>query len=423
MEEKPFTNIRSLLGALAKAMNLIQPEVEHHHEQTAYFAFHIARIMGMEGEQLHTITYSALLHDVGGTLFDEPKSITEIESNAEKYAKIGADMLRDLPDYREIANVIEFCQSDWEDILREIPPSDKRFEYARLASFIHLGDIASLCLNRNKRVLNQRDDICAVAQAGSGTRFNPEAVEGLLKLKPFEVIWLDAMENPAFLMYFTGEMHRITLEKTASLTKLMSRIIDFRSSFTAMHSAGVAATAVELAKLAGMSDEDCLKMKIAGYLHDVGKLVVPREILEKPGKLTTEEFNIVREHTYYTRLILMDIDGFTEIRDWAAYHHEKLNGNGYPFHLNAEELDLGARIMAVADIFSAITEVRPYRDGMKKEQAIEVLRGNVESGAICGKIVNLLIENYDQIDAVRDHESREEGKRYFDNLKIPEMRQ
>ena len=107
------------------------------------------------------------------------------------------------------------------------------------------------------------------------------------------MIWLDAAHNPDFLLVFTGDFHRISLQKAAELTRLMSRIIDYRSTFTAMHSAGVAATARELAKLSGMSEDDCLKMEIAGNLHDVGKLVVPRAILEKNGKLDDEEFSII----------------------------------------------------------------------------------------------------------------------------------
>ena len=184
-----------------------------------------------------------------------------------------------------------------------------------------------------------------------------------------------------------------------------------------MHSAGVAASAKALARLAGMSEEECMMMEIAGNLHDVGKLRVPNAILEKPGKLTEEEFNVVKEHPYYTRWILMNVDGFDKIADWAACHHEKLNGNGYPFHWNAEWLDPGARIMAVADIFSAITEVRPYRAGMDREQALKVMRENVQAGAICGKVVQMLETHYDEIDTARDLASREAGKRYFESLK------
>ena len=165
-----------------------------------------------------------------------------------------------------------------------------------------------------------------------------------------------------------------------------------------------------------MSKDECLMMEIAGNLHDIGKLRVPNSILEKPGKLTDEEFNIIKEHPYYTRLILMNIDGFDKIADWAGYHHEKLNGRGYPFHFNGDFLDQGARIMAVADIFSAITEERPYRKGMTREQATKVMKENVEYGAICGEMVQLLFDHYNEVDAIRDYMSREEGQRYFQSF-------
>lgn len=165
-----------------------------------------------------------------------------------------------------------------------------------------------------------------------------------------------------------------------------------------------------------MTDEEVMMMEIAGNLHDIGKLRVPNSILEKPGKLTEEEFNVMKEHTYYTNMILQDMAGFEKIAHWAAYHHEKLNGRGYPFHLKYEDLDQGSRIMAVADIFSAITEVRPYRAGMDKEQAQKVLMENAERGEICSVVVKLLMDHYDEVDAAREQRSREVGKRYYESL-------
>ena len=157
-------------------------------------------------------------------------------------------------------------------------------------------------------------------------------------------------------------------------------------------------------------------MEIAGNLHDVGKLVVPRSILEKNGKLDDEEFSIIREHPYYTRLIFMDIEGFEDIADWAGFHHEKLNGHGYPFHFGREELDLGSRIMAVADIFSAITEDRPYRKSMEKEQVIAILREDAQRELLSQRLVELLIGHYDPINAQRDTESKAASRKYQESL-------
>ena len=415
MTEK-FTNVRSMLDGLTRAMNLINPEVENHHQQTAYFAFFIGRAMGFEEEMLHQTIYAALLHDVGSIAMEQPASIHDIEAEAARYAAIGADMLADLPDFEETARIIRFCQTDYSDMAPAMKEHPEWEPYFRIAGAIHVADAASLLLKSGQPVLNQVEGICGLMEQGKGKNFLPEAVEGLLSLRKLEVIWLDALNNPSFLGFFTGIMHEIGPERVASLTRLMSRIIDYRSSFTAMHSAGVAASAKAIARLAGMNETDCLKMEIAGNLHDVGKLVVPASILVKPGKLTAEEFNIIKEHPYYTRWVLMNMDGFEQIANWAAFHHEKLTGDGYPFHLGAADLDLGSRIMAVADIFSAIAEERPYRKGMTREQAEGVLRDNVARGAICGDVVELLFAHYSEVDEQRDAASRREGQRYFQSV-------
>ena len=416
MSDKAFTNIRSMLGAFASAMNLINPEVEHHHEQTAYLAYSIAREMGLEEEMQHLVIYAALLHDIGSVVNETPASVEEIEQEARKYARIGANMLRELSGFERIADIIEYCQHSWQQIEGCMACSGEAQNFGKLASIVHTADIVSSCLQADKRVLNQLGFVCEVVESLRGTELCPEAVDAVLRLKKLEFIWMDAVHNPSFLMLFTGEIRWISLEETVELTRFASKLIDYRSPFTAMHSAGVAASAKALAKLAGMSEEDCLKMEIAGNLHDIGKLSVPREILEKPGKLTDEEFNIIKEHPYYTRLLMMRVDGFEEIADWAGFHHEKLNGRGYPFHFSGEQLDLGSRIMAVADIFSAITEERPYRKGMSKEQALKVLYENVERGEISREIVALLEAHYEEVDAARDAMSHDAGKRYFASM-------
>ena len=95
-------------------------------------------------------------------------------------------------------------------------------------------------------------------------------------------------------------------------------------------------------------------LKIAGYLHDLGKLAVPKEILEKPGKLTATEFNIVKTHAYYGYRTLETVRGLEKINNCGTLHHECLDGSGYPFHLNGDNLSIGSRIMAIADIFYRI---------------------------------------------------------------------
>lgn len=412
-----FTNARALLESLASAMNLINADVEDHHQQVAYLCFFIAKAMGLSQDRVELCIYAALLHDLGSIIMERPQSVAEVERDAERIALIGADMLGDLPGFEDIATIILHCQDPWETVSRCCESCcDRELGLAKISGIIYLADKVSAMLNPAQPVLNQVKRIRQMVKNCRGTLFCPVAVEAFLEVSEKEFVWLDIMANPGFLLFFTGNIRGFSMKETLGLTRLMSRIIDFRSSFTAMHSAGVAASARELARLAGMSPEDCQMMEIAGNLHDVGKLKVPRAILEKPGKLTEEEFNIVKEHPYYTRLILMNVAGFDKIANWAGFHHEKLNGKGYPFHYTAGQLDTGARIMAIADIFSAVTEHRPYRAGMSREETLKVMEENVKVGATCGDLTALLAEHYEEIDRVRDEASREAGKRYFDSI-------
>ena len=128
--------------------------------------------------------------------------------------------------------------------------------------------------------------------------------------------------------------------------------------------------------LMGFSAWECQLIRVAGNLHDLGKLAVPAEILEKSGQLTDAEYNLIKGHSFYTYHILEAIDELEIITAWAAFHHERLDGSGYPFQISGDQLSLPARIVAVADVFTAITEDRPYRVGMDPDQALSVLRKN-----------------------------------------------
>lgn len=154
---------------------------------------------------------------------------------------------------------------------------------------------------------------------------------------------------------------------------IFARIVDAKSpSPPSIRSAsrGWPASAERL----GVSAENCEKLEIAGLLHDLGKLRVPDEILDKPGRLDNRERKIINTHSYETFQILRNIHGFEEITRWAAYHHEEPDGSGYPFHLKADAMPLEARILRVADIFQAMVQIRPYRQGLSDAEVTTFMR-------------------------------------------------
>jgi HD-GYP domain-containing protein (c-di-GMP phosphodiesterase class II) len=259
-------------------------------------------------------------------------------------------------------------------------------------------------IDSHAEVLGQVDHIVERIRHRSGRIFAPDIVEAFCGAAATEVFWLEATypEINVVLRERCGQVPiDLGMPDLASLAQLFCRIIDFRSRFTATHSNGVAGVAARLARLAGFSESESAMMKIAGYLHDLGKLAVPLEILEKPGGLTPNEWHVMKKHPYFTYRVLRAVKGLDTVNSWAACHHELLDGQGYPFHYTAERISLGSRILALSDIFTALTEDRPYRPAVPLTRTVSILRGMREASKLDEDLVELLDSNLEEIDYAR----------------------
>jgi len=241
--------------------------------------------------------------------------------------------------------------------------------------------------------------------ARAGTMFDPDLVDVFLQAAKKESLWLD-LTSELIDAHLSRRLRTCPVvtgqDEIIGISRIFAEIIDCKNPFTYRHSRLVAEVATFLARRAGFDLTQQKNMYVAGLLHDLGKLSVPEEILEKPAGLSKQEFNIIKRHTYITHQILGLIDGFEEINEWASYHHEKLNGQGYPFRIQGEELSTGSRIMAVADIFSALVEDRPYRKGMPRYKVEKILGDMVNGGSIDGDVVQLLINRYREAASLKD---------------------
>ncbi|MCR5215281.1 MAG: HD domain-containing protein [Eubacterium sp.] len=406
--EKRFTNMRDIARSFCNAMNLLRPETEKLHQRVAYLSYNIAKEMGYGEEDLKEVLYSSILYDVGIVLMPERGPEKE-RYTFKELAGPGLGIIGDVQRLKPVCEVMKIADPEWvnEDDLFGM---DK---YKKYGEIIEVADNIAFMLDPKDAALNQVEDIGMTVQDLAGEVVSNEVIEAFLRFAEKEYVWMEVLHQPEIFLTYIPAINTVTLDDAIEMAKFMSRIIDFRSSYTAMHSSGVAATAVRLAEIMGMSEDECKMMMIAGYLHDIGKLKVPKSVLEKNDKLNDSEFNIVKEYAYYTSILLQDVAGFEQIGKWASLHHEKLNGYGYPFRLSADDIPMGARIIAIADIFSAVAEIRAYRSGMTKDEVITTLLQNVETGAMSGYIVDILINNYDNIYKVRDDVVRKEGARYY----------
>ncbi|HEX2767875.1 MAG TPA: HD domain-containing phosphohydrolase, partial [Geobacteraceae bacterium] len=160
------------------------------------------------------------------------------------------------------------------------------------------------------------------------------------------------------------------------IIKTLANAVDAKSPWTAGHSERVTMLALEIGKEMGVSERELDLLHWGGLFHDMGKIGVPEEILDKPGKLTEEEFALIKKHPGKGAEILAPIRAYNGAIPIVAQHHERFDGEGYPLGLSGEEIYLGARILAVADVFDALYSDRPYRQGWEIGKVIAYLEEN-----------------------------------------------
>jgi PAS domain-containing protein len=153
----------------------------------------------------------------------------------------------------------------------------------------------------------------------------------------------------------------------------LSRLIEERDTYTKEHSIGVREWAIRIGRKLKLKADDIQALKVAATLHDIGKIGIPEAILNKPGRLTREEYAVIQRHSSIGYNALKDIGRFKDVAEYVLYHHEKYDGTGYPDGLSGEDIPLLSRILAVADVYEAITSNRVYRQAMSAEQAMETI--------------------------------------------------
>ena len=392
-----------LIGSLSSAMDLIDPVVVDHHKRVAYLSGRIAAQAGMSASEQNELLMAGLVHDVGAFFLpvDIRLATLDFETDHVDHAEDGYRLLNKFPaGFRRIARIVRRHHVFFRDFTDQDEPA-----VLRAANVIHLADrVDSLLRAQHVEPRKAAEKVRRGVRRQSGVMFDPELVEAFDALAGFAGLWYDLGSPNLFdIIRGMGAIHAkvLDIDGVLEFSSIFSQVIDFRSRFTATHSRGVAASAVAMCRLVGYGEAECKMMQVAGNLHDLGKLAVPRSILEKPGSLTPEEFRRIKEHALLGDHILGSVPGLEVINTWASSHHERLDGKGYPFSLSEDDLETGSRIMAVADVFTALAEDRPYRPGMSPGQAMEVLQDMARDKALDEGLVRLLQDHYDELDAVR----------------------
>ncbi len=416
--------LSDMILCLSRVMEWISPTIVRHQMRTAYIAQNIAKELGLSQELQLQLALAGMLHDIGAFSLKERTYLSDYDTNPELiqiHAELGYQLLKAFQPFGTAAKLIRHHHHRWGYGTGAAQSAGTDLPYSQI---IHLAGMvdASICWERE--ILSQASDICGVIRKDAGSVFVPEYVEAFTRMAEREFFWFN-LESVCINETVIDSLHYLNIELDISdmldLSKVFSHLIDFQCHFTASHSSGVAGTAGALANLYSFSESGCQMMMVAGYLHDIGKLTIPPKILNKQGKLTAEEFNVIKKHPFWTYRALNNIRGLEEINSWASLHHERIDSRGYPFRYKGPELPLGSRIIAVADVFTALTEDRPYRKGMNSKEVQALIQEMVQNRGLDGGVVAMLFNNYQLIDESRAKEQADSAQlysQYYDSTKL-----
>ncbi|MFA7415736.1 MAG: HD domain-containing phosphohydrolase [Rhizobium sp.] len=393
--------LRRVIYALSDALDLVGVDDVAHGKRVGVMAAECGKALGLPIAETTFLFDLGMLHDIGvSSTMTHRNLVGEFDwDGAQLHAETGYNTVRDFPPLARMALPIRYHHTHWDKLAAlALEPSVTRA--ANLIFLVDRVDALAAPYFRNNTVLMHTAEIRERIQHLSGSYFAPELVQAFLDASQAVAFWLQ-LEPRSIQSYLRealnqGEIYRASIAELKQLAEIFSRIVDAKSPFTAEHSLGVARLARFIAEKMGVSEINCDKLEIAGLLHDLGKLRVPDEILDKPGKLDPRERLIINTHSYETFQILHGIEGFEEITPWAAYHHEEPGGRGYPFRLHAEDLPLEARILRVADIFQALAQDRPYRTGLTAEEVLPLLDDFVANGRVDADIVAIVRVHLDE---------------------------
>ncbi len=378
-------SLSEVISALSYALELTEGAIPGHGQRSCLVGMRIGREIGLSAAEMDALYYALLLKDVAGNLSDDDAVHASLRCIR------GASIMRKLGMSELAAQAVRCAEERWDgggipDRLRgeEIPL------LARVCAVARYLDVMSAKVGCELAVYRLTEH--------SGTRFDPSLVRVAGRLDVQGALWRnctwdkDQSEMRSAVQDLDpGRRAYLQAAEIDRVCEAFADVVDAKSHFTFSHSIGVADAARGIAERVGLRAERVQIVRRAALLHDIGKLSVSNRILDKVGELNASEWRVVRRHPGYTRQILEHVTPFREIAVIAGQHHEKLDGSGYPNRMMARDLSLEARIVAVADVYGALSEDRPYRPGLEFEQIIPILKG-LAPRKLDGDCVDALVE-------------------------------
>lgn len=381
-------SLKNILVVIQRTLDSMDERMVGHGEEVAYIMYKLLKASNNYSEdEILRLTQIAMFHDIGAYKVEERDKLVDIDlEKPMAHAVYGSLFIKYFSPLSDLSPVIlghHMFPKDLDEEKKKIIPKE--------ALLIHLADyISILKLNYNKI---EKDWIMDILDE----MVLPEHKE-LFYIACNKYNLLDNIKDNRYLeeLYEIFDKITLTREEVISYIRMLTYAIDFRSESTVIHTITVEEISLQIANILKVDEEAARNIKIASTLHDIGKITIPVEILEKPDKLTHEEYEQIKDHAIIGYKILSDL-GLDDLRDIATLHHEKLDGTGYPFGLKEDEISLEVRIVAIADVLSALVYKRMYKGEFPKDKVVSILSEMASNNKIDDEICSLVIDNYDLI--------------------------
>ena len=394
-------NLHEAIHSLSDALDLVGVDHIHHGKRVAFMAAECGKILGWTGAQLDDLFQASILHDSGVSKTAVHAKLAQLQWELEtEHCELGANLLGSSALLRHLAPIVRYHHTHWVDLQALDLPEMVKLS-ANCIYMVDRVDVLTLQYTAtNTDILLGKDAIQQTIWEHRGDWFAPALVDAFMAASSTEAFWF-MLENNHVNGYATTwlahtQKRPMVFEELSSLMRIFSSIVDAKSTFTREHSEGVASLARYLGETMQLNEFSCDQLELAGLLHDIGKLRVPDELLEKRGLLTDVERRTMSRHSFDTYNILSMIKGMEEVTLWASQHHERLNGSGYPYHIEADSISLEARIVAVADVFQALAQRRPYRDAMTPQAILDILQTQAQDKLLDARVVACVANNLER---------------------------
>jgi HD-GYP domain-containing protein (c-di-GMP phosphodiesterase class II) len=365
-----------LIRAIADALDIVERELlgatTNHGRRIAALCAVMARGFGVSDTDISALTTCALFHDSALTESPAMPRHCELGQRNAELLPLGADISGFVLYHHEHA--------DGSGIFGK-----HEGEYPLGAELIAIADITDV----ENRLQRPQDLDALLRKTANDPRFTKRTADALCAVLNNELLEQLRDENISATDERFIPARSINADDAAliKVAELAAHIIDCKSEFTRRHTSQIANRAWLMGEYYAYSRPDKARLYLAAALHDIGKLATPTLILEKAGKLTDDEFIIIKNHVTQTQSLLNGVEGLEDIRTWAGNHHEKLNGTGYPRGLNAADLDFNSRLLTCIDIYQAVSEARPYHAQRTHDDTMTIMQSIAKDGSIDTDIV------------------------------------